>query len=70
MTKYQELADAIITGDNVKSKEIKIKYEEVEKNKIKFYLPKNFDLNLEGDKKRYIFITNLYKKYREIILFK
>lgn len=50
----------------VESKEIKKKYLEVEKNRINFYLPKDFDLNLEDDKKRYIFITNLYKKYREI----
>ena len=50
----------------LKNKEIKLNYEEVEKNKIKFYLPKDFDLNLEDDKKRYIFITSLYKKYRKI----
>jgi len=49
-----------------KSKEIKINYYEVERNKIKFYLPKDFSLNFEEDKKRYIFITSLYKKYREI----
>lgn len=35
MEKYQELADAIITGGNVKSKKIKIYYEEAEKNSPK-----------------------------------
>jgi len=35
MAKYQELTGAIITGGNVKSKKIKINYEEVEKNSPK-----------------------------------